>query len=103
MQVSRRAAKIGAAVLTGLASPGAAGARSASSAAPATHNQVQVLRLHTVFVSLAVNHAGMGAWFVTEPSGFKDLGRALTAGYSPFHAAYGAAGIPEVGKLAQNV
>jgi hypothetical protein len=57
MQISRRAAAIGAAVLTGLASLGAAGAASAS---PAAGNTVQVLPLHTVFVSLAVNKAGHG-------------------------------------------
>lgn len=55
MQISRRAAAIGAAVLTGLASLSAAGAASASPAAPAAGNTVQVLPLHTVFVSLAVN------------------------------------------------
>src|SRR6266516_262764 len=60
MHSSRRAAAIGAAVLTGLASLGAAGAASASPAAPAAHTPVQVLRLHTVFASLAVNHAGHG-------------------------------------------
>ena len=61
MHISRRAAAVGAAaVLTGLASLGAAGAAFASPAAPATHGTVQVLRLHTVFVSLAVNHAGHG-------------------------------------------
>jgi hypothetical protein len=58
MHISRRAAAVGAAaVLTGLASLGAAGA---AFAAPAAHNTVQVLRLHTVFLSLAVNHAGHG-------------------------------------------
>ena len=51
---------IGAAVLTGLASLGVAGAACTSAAAPAAHNRVQVLRLHTVFASLAVNHAGHG-------------------------------------------
>jgi hypothetical protein len=59
MQISRRAAAVGAAVLTGLASLGAAGAAFAS-AAPSAPGTVQVLRLHTVFVSLAVNHAGHG-------------------------------------------
>ena len=57
MQISRRAAAIGAAVLTGLASLGAADAASAS---PAAGNTAQVLPLHTVFVSLAVNKAGHG-------------------------------------------
>ena len=48
---------IGAAVLTGLASLGAA---CTAAPAPAAHNRVQVLRLHTVEVSDAVNHAGHG-------------------------------------------
>ena len=61
MHISRRAAAVGAAaVFTGLASLGAAGAAFASPAAPPAHGTVQVLRLHTVFVSLAVNHAGHG-------------------------------------------
>ena len=63
MHISRRAAVVGAAVLTALASLGAAvaaGAAFASPAAPAAHAGVQVLRLHTVDVSLAVNHAGHG-------------------------------------------
>ena len=61
MHISRRAAAVGAAaVLTGLASLGAAGAAFASPAAPPAHATVQVLKLHTVFVSLAVNHAGHG-------------------------------------------
>jgi hypothetical protein len=59
-QISRRAAAVGVAVLTGLAPLGAAGAAFASPAAPAIHNRVQVLRFHTVFVSVAVNHAGHG-------------------------------------------
>ena len=48
MQSSRRAAAVWAAVPTGLASLGAAGAAFASSAAPPTHDTVQMLRLHTV-------------------------------------------------------
>jgi hypothetical protein len=60
MHISRRAAAVGAAVFTGLASLGAAGAAFASPAAPPAHGTVQVLRLHTVFVSLTVNHAGHG-------------------------------------------
>jgi hypothetical protein len=60
MHISRRAAAVGAAaVFTGLASLGAAGAAFASPAPP-VHNRVQVLQLHTVFVSPAVNHAGHG-------------------------------------------
>jgi len=60
MHISRRAAAVGAAVLTGVASLGAAGTAFASPAAPAAHAGVQVLRLHAVFTSLAVNHAGHG-------------------------------------------
>jgi hypothetical protein len=60
MHISRRAAAVGAAVFTGLASLGAASAAFASPAAPSAPGTVQVLRLHTVFVSLAVNHAGHG-------------------------------------------
>jgi hypothetical protein len=51
---------IGAAVLTGLASLGAAGAGCASAAAPAAHHRVQVLQLHTKDLSDVVNHAGHG-------------------------------------------
>ena len=59
MHISRRAAAVGAAVFTGLAALGAAGAAFAT-AAPAAHNRVQVLRLHTKAVSDVVNHAGHG-------------------------------------------
>jgi hypothetical protein len=51
---------IGAAVLTGLAALGAAGAACTSAAAPAAHNRVQVLRLHTTDLSDADNPAGHG-------------------------------------------
>jgi hypothetical protein len=48
MHISRRAAAVGAAaVLTGLASLGAAGTAFASPAAPPAHATVQVLKLHT--------------------------------------------------------
>jgi hypothetical protein len=60
MQISRRAAAVGAAVLTGLATLGTAGAAFASPAAPATHSTVQVLRLHADFVTAANNSAGHG-------------------------------------------
>jgi hypothetical protein len=60
MQISRRAAAVGAAVLTGLATLGAAGAAFASPSAPATHSTVQVLRLHADFVTAANNSAGHG-------------------------------------------
>jgi len=60
MQISRRAAAVAAAVLTGLASLGAAGAAFASSSAPATHDGVQVLRFHSIGVSQTVNDAGHG-------------------------------------------
>jgi len=60
MHISRRAAAIGAAVFIGLAALGAAGAAFASHAAPAAHNSVQVLRLHTTDLSAAANRAGHG-------------------------------------------
>jgi hypothetical protein len=60
MHISRRAAAVGAAVFIGLAALGAAGAAFAATAAPAVHNRVQVLRLHTKTVSDVVNHAGHG-------------------------------------------
>jgi len=63
MHISRRAAVVGAAVfiaLVSLGAAGAAGAAFASPTAPAAHAGVQVLRLHTVEVSDAVNHAGHG-------------------------------------------
>lgn len=101
MQISRRAAAVGAAVFTGLASLGAASAASASPAVPAAHDSVQVLPLQTVFVSLAVNHAGHGGpgdvtavvFDVQTPSGAK-AGKAYiscttaTASVSLCHAAY---------------
>ena len=101
MQISRRAAAGGAAVLTGLASLGAAGAAFASPAAPAAQNRVQVLRLHTVFVSLAVNHAGhrgpgdvTAVVFDVQTPGGAKAGKAYiscttaTATVSLCHAAY---------------
>jgi len=60
MQISRRAAAVGAAVLTGLATLGAAGAASASPSAPRSPDRVQVLRLHADFVTAANNGAGHG-------------------------------------------
>ncbi len=101
MQISRRSAAVGAAVLTGLASLGAADAAFASPAAPAAHDSAQVLPLRTVFVSLAVNHAGHGGpsdvtavvFGVQTPSGAK-AGKAYiscttaTASVSLCHAAY---------------
>jgi hypothetical protein len=109
MHTSRRAAAVGAAaVLTGLASLGAAGAAFASpaappthKAAPPTHKTVQVLRLHTVFASLAVNHAGHGGpgdvtavVFDVQTPGGAEAGKAYisctqaTASVSLCHAAY---------------
>ena len=101
MQISRRSAAVGAAVLTGLASLGAAGAAFASPAAPAAHDSAQVLPLRTVFVSLAVNHAGHGGpgdvtavvFDVRTPAG-AEAGKAYiscttaTASVSLCHAAY---------------
>jgi hypothetical protein len=63
MHVSRRAAVVGAAVLTALVSLGAAGAAGAafaSSTPPAARAGVQVLRLRTVDASVADNPAGHG-------------------------------------------
>jgi hypothetical protein len=61
MRISRRAAAVVGATVTGVALLGGAGAALASSSAPAsTHDRVQVLRFHTVGVSLAVNDAGHG-------------------------------------------
>jgi hypothetical protein len=47
MHISRRTAAVGAAVFIGLAALGAAGAAFNAASAPAAHNRVQVLRLHT--------------------------------------------------------
>jgi hypothetical protein len=60
MQISRRAAAVGAAILTGLATLGAAGAAFASPSAPRAPDRVQVLRLHADFVTAANNSAGHG-------------------------------------------
>ena len=101
MHISRRAAAVGAAaVFTGLASRGVAGAEFAS-AAPSAPGTVQVLRLHTVFVSLAVNHAGHGGpgdvtavVFDVQTPGGAEAGKAYisctqaTASVSLCHAAY---------------
>jgi hypothetical protein len=51
---------LGAAVFIGLAALGAAGAACTAAAAPAAHNRVQVLRLHTKDLSDVVNNAGHG-------------------------------------------
>jgi hypothetical protein len=60
MRISRRAAAIVAAVLTGLASLGAAGAAFASSSTPQANDRVQVLRLHADLVAAVSNDAGHG-------------------------------------------
>ena len=60
MQISRRAAAVGAAILTGLATLGAAGAAFASPSAPATHDSAQVLHLLAVPVTAVNNSAGHG-------------------------------------------
>src|SRR5215472_12074853 len=101
MHISRRAAAVGAAVLTGLALLGVAGAEFASPAASAAHNKVQVLRLHTKFASLAVNHAGQGGpgdvtavVFDLQTPGGAEAGKAYiscttaTASVALCHAAY---------------
>jgi hypothetical protein len=79
MRISRRAAAIAAAVLTGLATLGAAGAAFASSSAPRANNGVQVLRLRADFVAAADNSAGHGGpgdvlaarFAIRTPSGAK--------------------------------
>jgi hypothetical protein len=60
MRISRRAAAIVAAVLTGLALLGGAGAAFASSSGSAAHDGGQVLRFRTIGVSMTVNDAGHG-------------------------------------------
>jgi hypothetical protein len=60
MQIPRRGAAVAAAVITGLASLGAAGAAFASSSAPRATGGAQVLRLHADFVAAANNSAGHG-------------------------------------------
>ena len=102
MHISRRAAAIAAAaVLTGLASLGAAGAAFTSHEAPAAHNSVQVLRLQTTDLSDVTNPAGHGGpgdvtavvFDVQTPSG-AEAGKAYisctqaTASVSLCHAAY---------------
>ena len=105
MRISRRAAAVVAAVLTGLASLGVAGAAFASSSAPRTHEGVQVLRFHTVGVSRVVNDAGQGGpgnveaivFDVQTPSG-AEAGKAyisctdVTADVTLCHAAFVLAG-----------
>jgi hypothetical protein len=59
MHISRRAATVGAAVLS-LAALGAVGAAFASTTAPAAHARVQVLKLQTVDASMTNNPAGHG-------------------------------------------
>jgi len=60
IHISRRAATVGAAVFIALAALGAAGAAFTSHEAPAAHNSVQVLRLHTTDLSAVDNPAGHG-------------------------------------------
>ena len=100
MHISRRAATVGAAVIIGLAALGAAGAAFTSHAAPAAHNSVQVLRLHTRDLSGVVNHAGHGGpgdvftvvYDLQTPAG--EVGKAylsctaVTASVNLCHAAY---------------
>ena len=97
MQISRRAAAVGAAVLTGLASLGAAGAAFASPSAPATHNTVQVLRLHADFVTAANNSAGHGGpgdvlaalFAIRTPSGAKAGKESVSLVAIPGHQSLG--------------
>jgi hypothetical protein len=79
LRISRRAAAVAAAVITGLASLGAAGAAFASSSTPQATSGVQVLRLHADFVAAANNSAGHGGpgdvlaalFAIRTPSGAK--------------------------------
>ena len=79
MQISRRAAAVGAAAVTGLATLGAADAALASPSAPATQDRVQVLHLRAFFVAAANNGAGHGGpgdveavlFAIRTPSGAK--------------------------------
>jgi hypothetical protein len=101
MHISRRAAAVGAAVIIGLAALGAAGAAFTSHAAPAAHNSVQVLRLHTTDISDVNNPAGHGGpgdvfavvYDLRTPGG-AEAGKAylsctaVTASVNLCHAAY---------------
>jgi hypothetical protein len=60
MRISRKAAAVAAAVITGLATLGAAGAAFASPSGPQANNGMQVLRLRADFVAAADNSAGHG-------------------------------------------
>jgi hypothetical protein len=101
MHISRRAAIVGAAVLAALVSLGAAGAAGAALAsptAPAAHAGVQVLRLHTVDASNALNPAGHGGVFAVvydlQTPGGAEAGKAYlscaqaTASVNLCHGAY---------------
>ena len=99
MHFSRRAAIVGAAVLIALVSLGAAGAAGAALAsptAPAAHARVQVLRLHTVDASDALNGSGnvfAVVYDLQTPAG-AEAGKAYlsctqaTASVNLCHAAY---------------
>ena len=101
MHISRRAAAVGAAVFIGLAALGAAGAAFTSHQAPAAHDSVQVLRLHTTDISDVNNPAGHGGpgdvfavvYDLRTPAG-AEAGKAylsctaVTASVNLCHAAY---------------
>ena len=100
MHISRRAAAVGAAVVSSGWRHSAPRAPH-SPRAPAAHNRVQVLRLHTKTVSAVVNHAGHGGpgdvtavvFDLQTPAG-AEAGKAYisctqaTAAVSLCHAAY---------------
>jgi len=101
MHISGRAAGVGAAVIIGLAALGAVGAAFTSHGAPAAHNRVQVLRLHTTDLSGADNpagHGGPGDVFTVvyglQTTGGAEAGKAYlscttaTASVNLCHAAY---------------
>jgi hypothetical protein len=97
MQISRRAAALGAAALTGLASLGAAGAAFASPSAPRVPERVQVLQLHADFVTAANNSAGHGGpgdvlaalFAIRTPSGAKAGKELVSLAAIPQHQSLG--------------
>jgi hypothetical protein len=94
MHISRRAAAVGAAVIIGLAALGAAGAAFTSHPAPAAHNSVQVLRLHTTDLSDAGHDNVFSVVYGLQTPAGAEAGKAylsctqVTASVNLCHAAY---------------
>ena len=94
MNISRRAAAIGAVVVIGLAGLGAAGAAFAAAATPAAHNRVQVLRLHTKDISDAGHDNVFTVVYDLQTPAGAEAGKAylsctqVTASVNLCHAAY---------------